>query len=335
MDIEIPLKNNENKVYCINCGKTGHSTKKCLCPIISIGIICFKIKIDDIDLNSIISYSKKLQNNYLFSNDEINKLRKIKEKIDSINLDNYDNIIEYLLIRRKNSLNFVEFIRGKYDMNNLDYLEKSINFITIEERNMINNCNFEFLWKNLWNEDNINNNIEFIESREKFNLLKNGINIKKNDISIFFTLDKLIKESIFKFKEPEWGFPKGRRNSKEKNIECARREFQEETNINPDDYIIINMTPLEETYLASNNLKYKHIYYISQIKNKDIVLKIENEEQKIEIGNILWLNFYDALNIIRDYNIEKKNILMNLHLNIKYIIENFKKILDLFFSNIY
>lgn len=90
MDIQIPIKNIENKFFCINCGKTGHISKKCLCPIISIGIVCIKINIDDFDLNSIISYSKKIQNNYLFSSDEINKLKKIKKKIDSINFNNND-----------------------------------------------------------------------------------------------------------------------------------------------------------------------------------------------------------------------------------------------------
>jgi 8-oxo-dGTP pyrophosphatase MutT (NUDIX family) len=135
-----------------------------------------------------------------------------------------------------------------------------------------------------------------------------------------------MKDVVYNFKEPEWGFPKGRRNLKEKNIECAKREFEEETNILIDDYNIINMTPLEETYLASNNLKYKHIYYISQIKNKNTLLSLDknNNEQNIEIGNISWFNFDEALLIIRDYNIEKKNILINLHLNIKYTIENFK-----------
>ena len=328
MDIEDPIKNID-KSYCINCGKSGHISKKCLYPIISIGIICIKINIEDIDLNLIISYSKKIQNNYLFSLDEINNLKKIKKKIDSINFNNYDNLIEYLLIRRKNSLNYVEFIRGKYDINNLDYLERGINFITIDERNNIKNNDFNYLWKDLWGENNINNN-EYFESCNKFNLLKKGINIKKNDITIHFNFNKLIENVRYKYTEPEWGFPKGRRNNREKNIECAKREFEEETNII--DYNIINMTPLEEIYLASNNLKYKHIYYISQIKNNNIIPKIDSENilQKIEIGDLKWFSFNDALSTIRDYNIEKKNLLLNLHLNIKYTLENFKNISNIF-----
>jgi hypothetical protein len=44
MDNNSPLENIENKFFCLNCGKTGHLSKKCLCPIISIGIICIKLK---------------------------------------------------------------------------------------------------------------------------------------------------------------------------------------------------------------------------------------------------------------------------------------------------
>jgi len=322
MDNLDPIKNIDKKSFCTNCGKNGHNSKKCLCPIISIGIICIKINIDDIDLNSIISYTKKYQNNYLFTIDDINKIKKIKKKLENIN---FDNSIEYLLIRRKNSLNYVEFIRGKYDINNIDYLQKSINFITVDERRMIQNNSFDVLWKDLWGEDNINN-IEFLESNEKFNLIKKGMYIRKNDINLYYDFNKIIKNTVYNFKEPEWGFPKGRRNLKEKNIECAKREFEEETTVLSNNYNIVNITPLEETYLASNNLKYKHIYYISQIKNKNTILKIEKENinQKIEIGDISWFKFNDAMSIIREYNIEKKNILLVLHLNIKYIIENFK-----------
>ena len=331
---ELEIKNNDKKLFCLNCGKNGHISKKCLCPIISIGIICVKINIDDIDLNSIINYSKKIQNKYLFSTDEIIKLKKLKKKINSIDLKNYDNLIQYLLIRRKNSMNYVEFIRGKYDINNIDYLMRSVNFITLSEKEMIQNNNFNFLWRSLWGDKN-ENNIEYHESYNKFNSIKNGIYIKKNDINIYFTLDKLIKESVFKFEEPEWGFPKGRRNLREKNIECAKREFEEETGINSNLINILNMTPMEETYLATNNLKYKHIYYISQIKNNNTILSLDkdNINQNIEISAIDWFDFNKALSTIRDYNIEKKHILLNLHLNIKYTIENFRDILNTFLED--
>ena len=343
MDNQSPFKtdisyisNNDDKKYCINCGKNGHISKKCLCPIISIGIVCVKFNIYNIDLNSIISYSKKIQNNYLFQNDEICRLYNLKKYIDSIVNTDLNDHLEYLLIKRRNSLNYVEFIRGKYNINNLDYLIKSFNFFTENERMMLKKFDFEYLWKNLWGETSNFNNIEFKESKEKFDLLKKGCFIKKNDINIFISINKIIDNIIYNFMEPEWGFPKGRRNLMEKNIECAKREFEEETLIKFNEISIINMVPLEETYIASNSLKYKHIYYISQMMDINKKLKIDssNIEQNIEIGDIRWFNFKDALSIIRPYNIEKKNILVNLHYSIKYIIENFKELLDNFFREL-
>jgi len=324
MDIQGPL---EKKLYCINCGKKGHISKKCLFPIISIGIICVKFKIKNIDINNIINYSKKIQSNYLFSSNEINKLKEIIKIFEDLSiLENFDQYIEYLMIMRKNSLNYIEFMRGKIHLENIDYLEKSFNFMSNPEKEKILNNDFEYLWNNLWN--NNGNNSEYIEAKQKFELLKKGFYSKKNDINIFINFESLIKNSILLFDTPEWGFPKGRRNLKEKNIECAQREFEEETGLNIDLYHILNMTPLEETYLSTNNLKYKHIYYIGQINDNESKICIDQTNlcQNIEIGDIKWLNFNDSLNIIRDYNIEKKYILINLHISIKNIIENFIKI---------
>jgi len=316
-------KINDKKSYCINCGKNGHISKKCLYPIISIGIICIKINNNDLDLNTLIIYLKKIQNNYLFSTDEINKLKILQKQIEIFN-ENINNNIEYLLIKRKNSLNYVEFIRGKYDVYNLNYLIKSFNFITNDEKIMIQNYNFEYLWIDLWG-NNVNyNSTEYKESYEKFNLLKKGFYITQSEINIFISVDILINNSVYNFNEPEWGYPKGRRNMKEKNIDCALREFEEETLIKINNINIINISPLEETYIASNGLKYRHIYYISQIKNNNIELKIdlENTNQRTEVSDIKWFKFEDAIKILRDYNIEKKNVLVNLHYNIKYIIDN-------------
>ena len=334
MDIQDSLKFIDKKIFCINCGKNGHLSKKCLCPIISVGIICIKTNFENFNINNIISYSKKIQNKYLFTNEEINKLKEIKKIFDLIDFSNFDKYIEYLLIRRKNSLNYVEYIRGKYDINNIDYIEKTLNLISNEERDLIKTKDFDYLWKDLWGSESTNNN-EYNESYEKFTLLKNGIYIRKNEINIYFSLNKILDDCIFHFKEPEWGFPKGRRNSKEKNIDCAKREFEEETMITNEDYNIVNISPLEETYIASNNLKYKHIYYISELKNKniDIRLDLKNINQTIEIGDIKWFHFNEALHIIRDYNIEKKNILLNIHLNIKYTFINFKEMLTIFFNS--
>lgn len=326
-DTEI-LSNKKDYPYCINCGKKGHVFKKCLYPIISLGVICVFIDIENIKLNEIINYSKKIQNNYLFSLEEINKLKILKKNILNIDLKNFDNKIKYLMIQRKHSLNYIEFIRGKYDLNNIEYLENIINLMSYSEKEKILNNDFNFLWKELWKESKKNSN-EYKDSEYKFNLLKNGTFVKKNEINIFTSLEYLTKNTLLNFKDPEWGFPKGRRNSYEKNIDCAKREFEEETNFSKNDYTILNMIPLEETYLSTNSSKYKHIYYISQSNsNKKLMIDKNNIHMNTEIGDISWYTLEESLNKIRDYNIDKKNKLLYLHKMIKNTIENFKNILN-------
>ena len=62
------------------------------------------------------------------------------------------------------------------------------------------------------------------------------------------------------------GHSKGRRNLNELDIEVANREFQEETNLSANDYVVLNsISPIRERFLGTNKLKYDHIYYIAYV----------------------------------------------------------------------
>ena len=55
-----------------------------------------------------------------------------------------------------------------------------------------------------------------------------------------------------------------------------------------------------------------------------------NEFMNSEIGDIKWFHIEEAVNKIRNYNIDKKNKLMYLHEMIKNTLENFITILNNF-----
>jgi 8-oxo-dGTP pyrophosphatase MutT (NUDIX family) len=240
---------------CRNCGINGHLYKDCLHPIMSFGIICYKIE-----------------------NDEI----------------------KFLMIQRKDSLSFMEFMRGKYEITNLDYIKQLLMNMTINERNMIINLPFDEIWNYLWhqNENNINkNNKEFFESKYKFTSLNDSNFLKNYILSI---------KSIFN--EQEWGFPKGRRKIKESDLDCAVREFYEETRIINNDIIVIyDILPFEEIFFGTNGIMYKHVYFVAKIKNNKINIKIDNNclEQVREIRAIKWYNYNDVLLHIKCYNTER------------------------------
>jgi len=226
-----------------------------------------------------------------------------------------NNKLYYLLVQRKDTLGFVEFMRGKYNLENVTYINKLFQIMTKKERDSIIQFSFDKLWNNLWMKQNnkLYHN-EYDSSKKKFNKLKKGFNNK----SEFISLTNLNKNNIVYWTEPEWGIPKGRRNQKESNLECAIREFSEETGIDKKNLnILYQIDPLEELFSGTNNIRYKHIYYVAaannNIKNMNFKIDKTNMDQVSEISNIKWHSLTDALNNIRSYNIEKKNVLEKLH----------------------
>ena len=92
---------------------------------------------------------------------------------------------------------------------------------------------------------------------------------------------------------------------------CALREFEEETGYNKNDIAILNnIIPLEEIFTGSNYKSYKHKYFLGFMNNNNITSSIF---KTYEISKIEWVNLNNADNYLRDYNIEKKNILIELN----------------------
>jgi len=207
-------------------------------------------------------------------------------------------------------------MRGKYNLENIEYIRNTLKIMTKGERLRLLNNDFDKLWNILWmNKHTKQYHNEYENSKNKFNKLKEGITIKKKLI----TFAELVEQTFNKYDEPEWGFPKGRRNLRETNKECAIREFEEETGIKRINYKITNMKPISEIFLGTNNIRYKHIYYIAKT-TRDIlpIIDLDNEVQTSEISNIKWVEYTDCLDKIRDYNLEKKKVLTEINTLLDY-----------------
>tara|TARA_Y100001970_G_scaffold289527_1_gene420217 strand:- start:1827 stop:2666 length:840 start_codon:yes stop_codon:yes gene_type:complete len=234
---------------------------------------------------------------------------------------------EILMIQRKDSLCYIEFLRGKYDIYNLDYIQILIDKCNLEEKKNLLEKSFDDLWLDLWllNGDDIKykNNSDYNKGFDKFSKLLNGYFYKK--ICKKINLKYFIDNSKTSYKETEWEFPKGRRNNNETNLECARREFKEETNYLSNDYELIeNIQTLSEEFMGENKVRYKYIYYIGILKNieKKIFIDKNNKDQYSEIKNIQWLTKDKSLNIIRDYHHTRRDVI-NKIFNLIKIIDNF------------
>jgi 8-oxo-dGTP pyrophosphatase MutT (NUDIX family) len=223
--------------------------------------------------------------------------------------------IEYLMIRRKNSFGYIDFIRGKYSPYNLTQLKTLVDEMSLDEKEQILSLSFDKLWIEMWGESNIMNNqykSEENASKKKFELLKEGVVI---DNSLYILKD-IVKMSKTTWSETEWEFPKGRRNQREKDLDCALREFQEETGIAQNKVTIIdNILPFEEIFIGSNHKAYKHKYFLALFNNLQEVDNLDelNNFQVTEVSKLEWKTLDKCLESIRPYNLEKKEIIQNIN----------------------
>jgi 8-oxo-dGTP pyrophosphatase MutT (NUDIX family) len=219
----------------------------------------------------------------------------------------YEKRIQYLMLRRKNTFGFIDFIRGKYVQNNLEHLQIIFNEMSISERDKIRNNDFEALWKTMWGDQEYSYKGEEFASQKKFEALKQGIQIGSEMVDI----NSLIDNSTTLWKETEWEFPKGRRNYQEKDLDCALREFEEETGISKKDIKVVeNLIPFEEIFLGSNHKSYKHKYFLAYAENSSDEL---NMYQKTEVSKLDWKTLEECLESIRPYSLEKKQLIININ----------------------
>jgi len=219
-----------------------------------------------------------------------------------------DEGLKFLMIRRKDSFGYIDFMRGKYSPYNIEQIQQSIDEMSINEKTRILNEPFDNLWKIMWGDNNgTQYKSEEHTSSKKYDLIKNGILIDNK----YITLTDIVSNSKTTWTETEWEFPKGRRNIQEKDLDCAVREFEEETGFSRKDIIIVdNLLPFEEMYIGSNHKSYKHKYFLAYMKNCDNSMI---NYQKTEVSKLDWKTVEECLKCIRPYNLEKKQLISNIN----------------------
>ena len=202
-----------------------------------------------------------------------------------------------LMIRRKDSMSFAEFMRGKYDPTNTEYVSRLIGNMTLAEQKLIAEDTFENTWKTLWGEDHLSG--DYGPSQTKFNQL-NRKEFVQNNPSVY--------------EEPEWGFPKGRRIRGESDVDCAIREFGEETNISRDSYVVLKNIKLEETFEGLNGIAYRHVYFVALLKSPELINLNQRftPMQRREISAIAWKSFIECDQHVRPHHVQRKAMIGEL-----------------------
>jgi len=210
---------------------------------------------------------------------------------------------KYLMICRSKSFGYIEFLSGNYAINNILQIQYLIDEMSMQEKSNLLSWDFSDLWMDIWYKKPIDE-----RSRKKFYFLKND-------------LHRIIENSSTRWETPEWEFPKGRKKLHEKMVDCAIREFTEETGFTANAIKVIdNVIPYEEVFIGSNIKSYKHKYYLAALVGDT---KPINDIQYSEISKLAWLSYEECLKNIREYSVEKKEILYNVN----HLLKNYKFIL--------
>ncbi len=211
--------------------------------------------------------------------------------------------LHFLLIKRRNTLGFVQFVRGQYSISNPEYIQKLFNVMTEEEIQLIKTNDFTYLWRYLWKISEKDNTFsyDYKISLSKYNEIWNS----KSNINI----DYFISKRSTNYVDQEWGFPKGRKNSSETNVDTAVREFYEETGIDTKHIKVLNKK-LIERYISYDDIEYKNIYYLAKYLGDQKTFSVSNKkEQFIEVSDIRFFTSQGAIDAIRDYSLKKKAII--------------------------
>ena len=196
---------------------------------------------------------------------------------------------EYLMVQRKDSICYVEFVRGKYTLTEQSYVMHLFKHMTSEERDYISGGDFDRIWDALWL-NNRRNHSEYHSSKEKYYALKHGIS-KKDYV---FNIDYILNNTQCCLREREWEFPKGRKNCVESTLECALREFEEESGVSRSKVLVADkFKPVVFDKQGCNGVTYRSFYYVAKCVDKvdSASLMHLNDVQSKEIRCVRWVDY--------------------------------------------
>lgn len=203
--------------------------------------------------------------------------------------------IELVIVKKRVTYWYATFILGLYGPYDYSRIIYILSRMTPEEKLVILTLDFEAMWNHMWQTHNKN---------PKFNKRK-----KIADYDYFKTckmkFEKLIVDSGDKLRRMIadsrnntliWEIPKGRKQYiHENNVECAVREFEEETGIKKSAYTFVSdIKPVKLSH-RDGNIIYISTYYVAKlIRPQPLKINFNMLDQIGEIIDIKWISLDEA-----------------------------------------
>ena len=265
---------------CRNCGLIGHLYKDCPHPIMSFGIICYRVN-RDTGATEYLMIQRK---------DSLSFMEFIRGKYDVNDVTYVSQLLSHMTQGERALLMSSSF----NDLWNHVWYQAFIPRQTQEYYEA--RSKFDTLFKG-------------------FTVRGQGGAVAP---PTFVSLEKLIRASTTTYTEPEWGFPKGRRRLREDDVDCGIREFCEETCYRKDDVRLRkDIQPFEEIFYGTNQVLYRHVYYVAQLvgvgNEKSMIVDPNNINQAREVRQVAWFPADGVMHRIRNHNRERKALFRSAH----------------------
>lgn len=196
---------------------------------------------------------------------------------------------KFLLYQRRDSYEYMDFLRGIWG--NETRVSELLSLMSSDERERLQNYSFDELWNDLWvNHDCSIYNDGYDRGKKKYESIRSKLP------------DLLGRSKKHAYNPPPWGFPKGKKNTKshEADVDCALREFTEETGLPTDKIKVWPIKAFSESYRGNNGKSYRTYYYIAECPTVLPVCKISTpncirkEAVSEEAADAIWVSYSTA-----------------------------------------
>ena len=220
---------------------------------------------------------------------------------------------EVLLIRKRYSHAFAAFVFGQYNANSSQHLIKLFSGMTTAEKLDILSMDFNILWYRIWlkfpgrvpAEEYSRDN--WLQIYKKKTLLNHIHEKPARSMCELYVLKKAKYESSFlvdnggrlmslmrrakKSKDALWEIPKGRVMAGESTIECAIREFEEETGASRKMVNLVCDAAAFVDEIKDMGVTYRSTYYAG-IANTvfEPSIDISSATQMVEVDRVNWVS---------------------------------------------
>lgn len=212
---------------------------------------------------------------------------------------NYNNKTYFCCYKRRHSYNLIEILLGKW--NSKYELRKKMQYISLDEQYKIKYFTYDELWNDL-----------FCGFKKVSIFLKDKYNkylpFMKNYIKYIKSKQPIIG----------WSFPKGKPDGNENPMDCALREFEEETSISSSVIELCSKIPtIEHTFKGTNDKYYTSCFFIGkttklfkpnyQINNNLIGQKFIS----VESSDVNWIEINNCDKLLDKNNLIVFNNIIN------------------------